>query len=82
MKMFFILMSFLFLINTDVVHQDTRLQIDNKGNIIGLPKQFNPAKFDWNKKTLRIKNREVIFPKCMNYYFAQNKNTKLNLSAS
>lgn len=82
MKTFFILISFLFLTSADAIHQDTRLQIDSNGNIIGLPKEFNPAKFDWNKKKLRIKNREVIFPKCMNYYFAQNKNTKPNLSAS
>ena len=82
MKILLILMSFLFLTNTDVVHQDTRLQIDNKGNIIGLPQQFHRAKFDWNKKTLRIKSREVIFPKCMNYYFEKNKKTKLDLSAS
>ena len=82
MKTLFILISFLFLTNEDVIHQDTRLQIDNNGNIIGLPKQFNPAKFDWNKKKLRINNKEIIFPKCMNYYFEQNKNNKLNLSAS
>jgi len=82
MKTLFILISFLFLTNEDVIHQDTRLQIDNNGNIIGLPKQFNPAKFDWNKKKLRINNKEIIFPKCMNYYFEKNKNNKLNLSAS
>ncbi|MGO4772614.1 hypothetical protein ACEN2I_13200 [Flavobacterium sp. W22_SRS_FK3] len=81
MKTLFILISFLFLTNEDVIHQDTRLQIDNNGNIIGLPKQFNPAKFDWNKKKLRINNKELIFPKCINYYFEQKK-TKLNLSAS
>jgi len=82
MKTLFILISFLFLTNEDVIHQDTRLKIDNNGNIIGLPKQFNPAKFDWNMKKLRINNKEIIFPKCMNYYFEQNKNNKLNLSAS
>ena len=82
MKTLFILMSFLFLTNGDVIHQDTQLQIDKNGNIIGLPKQFNPAKFDWNKKELRINDKKLIFPKCMNYYFQQEKSTKLNLSAS
>jgi hypothetical protein len=47
-----------------------------------LPKQFSPAKFDWNKKKLRINDKELIFPKCMSYYFEHHKNTKLNLSAS
>nr|WP_294927135.1 hypothetical protein [uncultured Flavobacterium sp.] len=82
MKTLFILISFLFLTNADVIHKDRRLQIDNNGNIIGLPKQFNPAKFDRNKKKLRINNKELIFPKCMNYYFDQHKKTKFNLSAS
>lgn len=82
MKTLFILISFLFLTDSDVVHQDTRLQIDKNGNIIGLPKQFNPAKFDWNKKKLQINDKELIFPKCMNCYFEKQKKTKLNLSAS
>lgn len=82
MKTLIVLISFIFLTNTDVIHQDTRLQIDNNGNIIGLPQQFYPAKFDRKKKKLRINNREVTFPECINYYFERNKKAKLKLSAS
>lgn len=82
MKTFLILISFLFLTNTNVVHQDRILNIDRNGNIIGLPKEFSPAKFDLNKKKLRINNKEIIFPKCLTYYFEEFKNPKLNLSAS
>lgn len=64
------------------MHEDTLLQIDENGNIIGLPKEFSPAKFDLNKKILRIKDKEIVFPKCLTYYFEEHKNPKLNLSAS
>ncbi|MEH1009496.1 hypothetical protein VDP25_17290 [Winogradskyella sp. ECml5-4] len=82
MKTFLILISFLFLTNSNVIHQDTPLQIDGNGNIIGLPKEFSPAKFDLKKKKLRINDKEIVFPKCLNYYFEEHKNPKLNLSAS
>lgn len=64
------------------MHEDTLLQIDENGNIIGLPKEFSPAKFDLNKKILRIKDKEIVFPNCLTYYFEEHKNPKLNLSAS
>ena len=82
MKTFLILISFLFLTNSNVMHQDTYLKIDKKGNIIGLPKKFSPSEFDLNKKKLRINDIEVIFPKCLNYYFEEYKNPKVNLLAS
>lgn len=82
MKTLLILISFLFLTNSDVMHQDTPLQIDKNGDIIGLPKEFSTAKFDLNKKILRINDKEVVFPKCLNYYFEEHKNPKLYLSAS
>ncbi len=82
MKTLLILISFLFLTNSNVTHQDTPLQIEENGNIIDLPKEFTPAKFDLNKKTLRINDKEIVFPKCLNYYFGEHKNPKLNLSAS
>jgi len=82
MKTLLILISFLFLTNSNVMHQDTPLQIDENGNIIGLPKEFSPAKFDLSKKILRINDKEIVFPKCLNYYFEEHRNPKLNLSAS
>lgn len=82
MKTFLILLSFLFLTTSDILHEDTPLKIDNNGNIIGLPNEYSPAKFDTNKKILRIRNRILLFPKCITHYFDEHKNPKLNLSAS
>ena len=82
MKTFLILISFLFLNNSDVLNKDTSLQLEKNGNIIGLPKNFSPANFDINKKKLRINNKEIVFPKCLQFYFDEQKNSKLDLSAS
>lgn len=82
MKTFLILISFLLLNNSETTHQDTPLQIDKNGNIIGLPKEYKSAKFELKTKKLRINNKEIIFPECLNYYFKKHKNPKLNLSAS
>ena len=82
MKTFLILISFLFLTDSTLFHQDRILQIDKSGNIIGLPKKFSPAKFDLDKKKLRIKDKEIIFPECISKYFEQHENPKLNLLAS
>lgn len=82
MKVFLILISFLFLTNSNVMHQDTPLQIDKNGNIIGLPKEFRDAKFNLEKGYLKIKDKEIIFPRCINYYFDIHEKPKLNLSAS
>lgn len=82
MKTLVILLSFLFLSNSHIIHQDKILKIDRKGNIVGLPKQFAPAKFDLTTKKLRIKDKEVLFPKCLSYYFEEHRNPKVNLSAS
>lgn len=81
MKTFIILFSFFF-ITTELAHKDTPLQIDGNGNIIGLPDEFSPAKFDKNGKILRIRNKVLIFPECINEYFDEYDNPKLNLSAS
>jgi hypothetical protein len=82
MKTFLILISFLFLCNSDVLHKDTSLQLEQNGNIIGLPKNFSPANFDINKKKLRLNNKEIVFPKCLQIYFDEQKNSELDLSAS
>ncbi|MEP5936212.1 MAG: hypothetical protein ABJ218_13930 [Winogradskyella arenosi] len=82
MKTFLILVSFFFLTNADVVHQDTPLQIDKNGDIIGLPNKYSPAKFDKSEKILRIGNRILVFPECITEYFEEHKNPKLRVSAS
>jgi hypothetical protein len=82
MKTLLILISFIFITNSSVVHQDTILRIDENGNIIGLPKEFGITKFDLSKKYLRIKDKEIVLPSCMNYYFDIHEKPKLKLSAS
>ena len=52
MKALLTIISFLFLADSNLMHQNTPLQIDKNGNIIGLPKEFSPAKFDLSKKYL------------------------------
>src|SRR5690554_6603364 len=82
MKTFLILISFLFLTDSNLFHQDTILKVDENGEIIGLPNKFSPAKFDSSTKILRIRNRIILFPKCITDYFEEHKNPKLRLSAS
>lgn len=82
MKTILIFLTFLFLGDPKSFHQDTPLKIDKNGNIIGLPKQYGPAKFDLAAKRLRIKDREVVFPKCLQCYFEQHRHPKVYLSAS
>jgi hypothetical protein len=65
-----------------VIHQDRILKIDDNGNIIGLPKEYGPSKFDLNRKYLRIKDHEIVIPKCISYYFDIYERPKLRLSAS
>jgi hypothetical protein len=82
MKALLIVISLLFLTDTSRMHQDTPLQIDKNGNIIGLPKEFRPAKFDLEKKYLRLNDKEIVFPACLNKYFNEYEKPKLNLSSS
>src|SRR5690606_9093006 len=82
MKALLIVISFLFLTDSNLMHEDTPLQIDKNGNIIGLPKEFSPAKFDLDKKYLRINDTEIVFTDCLNNYFNDHEKPKLNLSAS
>ena len=82
MKLLLIILSFTMLSDLSSVHQDTLLKLDKNGNIIGLPEKFGPSKFDLNKKYLRIKDKEIIFPDCISYYFDILEQPKLELLAS
>ncbi|MBK9391138.1 MAG: hypothetical protein IPN68_13455 [Bacteroidetes bacterium] len=82
MKALLILISFIFLSVSNLMHEDTPLKIDKDRNIIGLPEEYSPAIFDLDKKYLRINDKEIVFPDCLNYYFNDFENPKLNLSAS
>lgn len=82
MKLFFVLLSVFFLTTPKAAHKDRILELDNEGNIIGLPQEFSPAKFYFDKKVLQIKNKIIVFPKCFHSYFGRNKNNILYLSAS
>ncbi|SFI97885.1 hypothetical protein SAMN05421638_1666 [Kaistella treverensis] len=82
MKIILILLSFLFLTDSNLLHQDTLLKVDENGKIIGLPKEFGIAEFDLDRKYLRINDKEIVFPRCMNYYFNIHKKPNIKLLAS
>ena len=82
MKFFLLLLTTFLVSYVPPLHQDTPLKVDKNHNIIGLPKEFSPAKFDLDKKYLRIEDHEIIFPKCINYYFDILENPTVALSAS
>ena len=82
MKTLLIIISFLFISNSSVIHKDRLLEIDKNGNIIGLPKKFSPAKFDLVSKKLRLHKKEVVFPKCLTSYFEEQENSTILLFAS
>ncbi len=68
--------------DSNVLHQGTPLEIDEHGNIIGLPKKFGESKFDLDKNYLKINDKEIVFPYCLSYYFDIHEKPELNLFAS
>src|SRR5688500_12501137 len=82
MKCLFIIISFVIMSGTNSVHRDTLLKIDNNGNVVGLPKEYSPSKFVIEKNYLRIKDKAIFLPKCVNYYFRILEKPDLRLSAS
>lgn len=81
-KIFLTLVSFIFLSHSNVIHEDTILQLDAYGNISGLPKEYSPAKFDLDNAYLKIKDKEILFPPCISHYLNFYKNPEIELSAS
>jgi len=45
-------------------HQDTPLSFKG-GKIVGLPERYSPASFDKRKMSLKIKGKELVFPKVL-----------------
>ena len=82
MKFSILIISLLFLCSSAPDHQDTPLTVNSEGEITGLPDKYHPAKFDLNDRYLRIRDRELKFPDCLEDYFANADKTKINLSAS
>lgn len=82
MKVLLILISILFLSDSKTFHKDSPLQVDNNGNIKGLPKEFVSAKFNLDEKYLRLNDKEIIFPDCLANYFTVHKKPNLYLFAS
>ncbi len=82
MKYVLILVSF-FLVSYSVNdHKDRILRIDENGIITGLPSDYGVCKFDIVKKYLKIKDKEVLMPECIGYYFEIHDNPTLDLSGS
>ncbi|WP_062615225.1 hypothetical protein [Flammeovirga sp. SJP92] len=82
MRKTMIIFLFLLVNSLTIAHEDTLLKVDDKGNIVGLPDQFLPAKFDLDAKKIRIKDTEVTLPKCMSSYIAEHENLEIKITAS
>jgi len=82
MKPIVIFISILSLSFSADMHQDRILQIDEVGNITGLPKEYSPAQIDVANERLRIGDKEIVFPNCLGFYFNELNATELKLTAS
>lgn len=82
MKILLIIISLLSLSYSIPDHQDTPLEVDKSGNIIGLPEKYQSAKFDFDTRYLRINDAEVTFPDCFEPYFKGSNDNLVYLSAS
>ncbi|MBN8567283.1 MAG: hypothetical protein J0M25_11190 [Flavobacteriales bacterium] len=85
MKTLLIFVSIILLTNSNfekVNHKNKPLKIDDNGNIIGLPKEFSPATFDVDSKTLVIKDKRISFPECFLFLFGKKNKADIRLSAS
>ncbi|WP_299715260.1 hypothetical protein [uncultured Tenacibaculum sp.] len=82
LKILLVVISLFSFNNTEVVHRDTPLKLDGKGNIIGLPKQYKNPKFIVKDKKLSINNKTVIFPECLQQFFKSKEYYEIDLSAS
>ena len=57
-------------------HQDTPIQFKD-GKLLGLPKEFQPATFDLNKKLLAISGKSLQFPDSLQALFPDDRREDL-----
>lgn len=50
-------------VNTD--HQDALIELKENGDLVGLPEEYYPAKFNVDSGYLRIADNEVRLPDCL-----------------
>lgn len=48
-----------------VAHQDTIIKLAADGNLVGLPKEYSPANFNFSNWTLSIADKKYVFPTCI-----------------
>lgn len=82
MKLTLIVALFCLISNFSEIHQDTSLDIDKNGKIIGLPKEYGDTIFKIDKQYLKIQDKEIFIPDCLMWYFNVDNNHELKLSAS
>ena len=54
-------------------HKDTGIKLDKSGQLIGLPKEYLPAKFELENFTLSIANNQLTLPECISKFLVNNK---------
>lgn len=62
--------------------QDRIIQVNKKGDLIGLPTQYLPAHIDMENNTLRIAKNKLRMPTCLSKYFAFNEPYTLKVTSS
>ncbi|WP_419904929.1 hypothetical protein [Kiloniella sp.] len=65
-----------------LAHVDTRIKINKNGELVGLPKQYQPAKIDRDKGAISLGKNEFLMPDCIRQYFQSPENSELEISGS
>jgi len=82
-KKIYCLLFFIFLVFCvpSSAHQDRIVTIED-GTLSGLPKKYQPAYLDLDKKILQIKNNRFNFPPCVSKYFPKNDQYDVQITSS
>lgn len=63
-------------------HQDTILKLEQNGDLLGLPSEYSPAKFDKEKWVISIKDNSYVFPKCISATLGELKTSEILITSS
>jgi hypothetical protein len=51
-------------------HQDTAIKLATDGSLVGLPKEYSPANFNFSNWTISIADKKYVFPTCISTKFS------------
>lgn len=82
MKILTLVLVFLSVQFNSFAHQDTHLEVESNGKLIGLPEKYSIAHFERSTFTLTINDRQIVIPECVKQYFKDYQNYAIVFSAS